>query len=142
MTTFDGHATDHVMKFPKPSPSAFVYCKRSKTGDVEGLGMRLQCPTPNAHQCPTPTNAQCPPMPNAHQCSMPTNAHQCLMPTNSQCPPMPNYQCPMPNYQCPITNAQCPITNAQCPMPNAQCLYTLDRMLALVGFVVSVVDIH
>jgi len=42
VTTFDGRATDHVMKFPRPSPSVFAYCKRSKTGGVEGLGMRLK----------------------------------------------------------------------------------------------------
>ena len=29
------------MKFPKPSPSVFTYCKQSKTGGVEGLGTRL-----------------------------------------------------------------------------------------------------
>ena len=37
---FDGRATDHVMKFPRPSPSVFAYYKRSKTGGIEGLGMR------------------------------------------------------------------------------------------------------
>jgi len=41
VTTFDGRAADHVMKFPRPSPSVFAYCKRSKTGGVEGLGTRL-----------------------------------------------------------------------------------------------------
>ena len=41
MTTFDGHAVDHVMKIPRPSPSAFAYCKRSKIGGVEGLETRL-----------------------------------------------------------------------------------------------------
>jgi len=30
-----------MMKFPRPSPSIFAYCKRSKTGGVEGLGTRL-----------------------------------------------------------------------------------------------------
>ena len=30
-----------MMKFPRPSPSIFAYCKRSKTGGLEGLGMRL-----------------------------------------------------------------------------------------------------
>ena len=39
--TFGGRAADHVMKFPRPSPSVFAYCKRSKTGGVEGLGTRL-----------------------------------------------------------------------------------------------------
>ena len=29
------------MKFPRPSPSVFAYCKRSKTGGVQGLGTRL-----------------------------------------------------------------------------------------------------
>jgi len=32
---------DYVMKFPRPSPSIFAYCKQSKTGGVEGLGTRL-----------------------------------------------------------------------------------------------------
>jgi len=41
VTTFDGRAADHVMKFPRPSRSVFAYCKRSKTGGVEGLGTRL-----------------------------------------------------------------------------------------------------
>ena len=29
------------MKFPRPSPSIFSYCKQSKTGVIEGLGTRL-----------------------------------------------------------------------------------------------------
>ena len=33
---------DHVRRFPRPSPSVFAYCKRSKTRGVEGLGTRLQ----------------------------------------------------------------------------------------------------
>jgi len=33
---------DHMMKFPRPSPSVFAYCKQSKTGGVEGLGMRIR----------------------------------------------------------------------------------------------------
>ena len=37
----DRRAVDHMMKFPRPSPSIFAYCKQSKTGGVEGLGMRL-----------------------------------------------------------------------------------------------------
>ena len=38
MTTFDSRAADHVMKFPRPSPSLRVI----KTGGIEGLlGMRL-----------------------------------------------------------------------------------------------------
>jgi len=41
VTTIEGHAADHVMKFSCPSPSVFAYCKQSKTGGVEGLGMRL-----------------------------------------------------------------------------------------------------
>jgi len=41
--TFDSHAADHVMKFPRPSPSVFAYCKRSKNGGVEGLATRLTC---------------------------------------------------------------------------------------------------
>ena len=36
-------AADHVMKYPRPSPSVFAYCKRSKTGGVEGLETRLDC---------------------------------------------------------------------------------------------------
>ena len=43
--TFDGCATDHMMKFPMPSPSIIAYCKRSKTGGIEGLGTRLLEPT-------------------------------------------------------------------------------------------------
>jgi len=39
--TYDGHATDHVMKFPRPSSSVFAYCKQSETGGIEGLGRRL-----------------------------------------------------------------------------------------------------
>ena len=38
---FDGHSMDHMMKFPRFSPSILAYCKRSKTGGVEGLGTRL-----------------------------------------------------------------------------------------------------
>ena len=34
-------AADHVVRFTRPSPSDFAYCKRSKTGAGEGLGMRL-----------------------------------------------------------------------------------------------------
>ena len=34
-------APDHVVRFTRPSPSIFAYCKRSKTGSGEGLGMRL-----------------------------------------------------------------------------------------------------
>ena len=33
------------MKFPRPSPSVFANCKRSKTGGVEGLGTRLRAPS-------------------------------------------------------------------------------------------------
>ena len=43
MTTYDSSAADHVMKFPKSFPSVLAYCKRSKTGGVEGLGTRLPC---------------------------------------------------------------------------------------------------
>ena len=39
--TFGSCAADHVMEFPRPSPSVCAYCKRSKTGGVEGLGRRL-----------------------------------------------------------------------------------------------------
>ena len=38
-------AADHVVRFTRPSPSVFAYCKRSKTGAREGLGTRL---TPRA----------------------------------------------------------------------------------------------
>ena len=38
---YDGRATYHVRRFPRPSPSVFAYYKRSKTGGVEGLGTRL-----------------------------------------------------------------------------------------------------
>ena len=31
----------HVIKWSRPSPSVFAYCKRSKTGRWEGLGTRL-----------------------------------------------------------------------------------------------------
>ena len=31
----------HVIKSPRPSPSVFAYCKQSKTGGGNGLGMRL-----------------------------------------------------------------------------------------------------
>ena len=34
-------AVDHVVRFTRPSPSVFAYCKWSKTGAGEGLGMRL-----------------------------------------------------------------------------------------------------
>ena len=36
-----GRATYHVRRFPRPSPPFFAYCKRSKTGGVESLGMSL-----------------------------------------------------------------------------------------------------
>ena len=32
----------HVIKWARPSPSAFAYCKQSKTGWWEGLGTRLE----------------------------------------------------------------------------------------------------
>ena len=41
MTTCDACAADHVVRFTRPSPSVFAYCKRSKTGAGEGLGTRL-----------------------------------------------------------------------------------------------------
>ena len=31
-------ATDHVVGFPRDSPSVFAYRKQSETGGVEGLG--------------------------------------------------------------------------------------------------------
>ena len=39
--TCDACAADHVVRFTRPSPSVFAYCKRSKTGAGEGLGTRL-----------------------------------------------------------------------------------------------------
>ena len=41
VTTCDARAADHVVRFTRPSPSVFAYCKRSKTGAGEGLGTRL-----------------------------------------------------------------------------------------------------
>ena len=41
VTTCDASAADHVVRFTRPSPSVFAYCKRSKTGAGEGLGTRL-----------------------------------------------------------------------------------------------------
>jgi len=39
---YGGYAMDHVMKIPRPSPSISAYYNQSKTGGIEGLGMRLQ----------------------------------------------------------------------------------------------------
>jgi len=33
-----GPKSDHVVRFPRPSPSVFAYCKQAKPGDVEGQG--------------------------------------------------------------------------------------------------------
>ena len=44
VTTCDACAADHVVRFTRPSPSVFAYCKRSKTGAGEGLGTRLMYP--------------------------------------------------------------------------------------------------
>ena len=33
---------DQVVRFTRPSDSVFAYCKQSKTGTREGLGMRLE----------------------------------------------------------------------------------------------------
>ena len=41
VTTCDACAVDDVLRFTRPSPSVFEYCKRSKTGAGEGLGTRL-----------------------------------------------------------------------------------------------------
>ena len=41
VTTCDACAADHVVRFTRPSPSVFAYCKRSKTGAGEGLGSVL-----------------------------------------------------------------------------------------------------
>ena len=46
VTTCDACAADQVVRFTRPSPSVFAYCKRSKTGAGEGLGTRLQM-----HKC-------------------------------------------------------------------------------------------
>ena len=35
------HVTLSPINVPRPSPSAFAYCKPSKTGGGNGLGMRL-----------------------------------------------------------------------------------------------------
>ena len=40
-------AADHVVRFTRPSPSVFAYCKRSKTGAGEGLGTRLYSTAPH-----------------------------------------------------------------------------------------------
>ena len=32
---------DQVIRFSRPSPSVFAYCKRTKAGDIDGLGTRL-----------------------------------------------------------------------------------------------------
>ena len=40
--TCDACATDHMVRFTRPFPSVFAYCKRSKTGAGEGLGTRLK----------------------------------------------------------------------------------------------------
>jgi len=42
--TYDSRAEDHITRFPRPSPSVFGYCRQSKTGGIEGLGMRPQLP--------------------------------------------------------------------------------------------------
>ena len=34
----------HVVRFTRPSPSIFTYCKQSKTGGGEDLAMRLEEP--------------------------------------------------------------------------------------------------
>ena len=41
MTKCDACAVDHVVNFTRPSGSIFAYCKRSKSGAMEGLEMRL-----------------------------------------------------------------------------------------------------
>ena len=42
----------HVIKWTRPSPSVFVYCKQSKTGRWEGLGTRLPRPISLTLQLP------------------------------------------------------------------------------------------
>ena len=49
VTTCDACAVDHVVRFTRPSPSVFAYCKRSNTGAGEGLGMRLVGITGSLH---------------------------------------------------------------------------------------------
>ena len=44
-------AADHVVRFTRPSPSIFAYCKRSKTGAGEGLGTRLRPPSAHLALC-------------------------------------------------------------------------------------------
>ena len=39
VTTHKGHAADHVIRFPRPSPSICIL-QVIKTGGLEGLGMR------------------------------------------------------------------------------------------------------
>ena len=41
VTTCDTCAMDHVVRFTRPSPTVFVYCKQSRTGGGEGLAMWL-----------------------------------------------------------------------------------------------------
>ena len=41
VTTCDTCAVDHMVRFTRPSPSIFAYCKRPKTGGREGLATRL-----------------------------------------------------------------------------------------------------
>ena len=44
VTTCDAYAADHVVRFTRPSPSIYAYCKRSKNGAGEGLGTGLRLP--------------------------------------------------------------------------------------------------
>ena len=43
VTTCDGCAADHMVRFTRPCLSVFAYCKQSRTGGREGLGTRLVC---------------------------------------------------------------------------------------------------
>jgi len=43
------HAANHVMRFPRPFSLHFAHGKKSKTGGVEGLGMRLGL-SPSKHR--------------------------------------------------------------------------------------------
>ena len=41
LSTYEGTNIIHMIKWTRPSPSVFVYCKWSRTGQWEGLGTRL-----------------------------------------------------------------------------------------------------
>ena len=45
VTTCDTCAADHVVRFTRPSPSVFAYCKQSKAGGGERPGNEARCKT-------------------------------------------------------------------------------------------------